>query len=107
MINIDEKLAKNVKMKEIVKKKFLKKKENFDTMIFDVVDVKNSNAIIFMKYHIENTTTISNNFTKLFFKFKSFLKKENTTQTQKKEQKEKKSSKKNKSFEKTKKKSDE
>ena len=33
-------------------------------MMFKVVDVKNSNAVIFMKYHIDDTTTISNSFTK-------------------------------------------
>ena len=64
MINVDEKSTKNVKMKKIIKKKFSKKKENFDTMMFKVVDVENSNAVIFMKYHIDDTTTISDNFTK-------------------------------------------
>ena len=64
MINVDEKPAENVKMKKIVKKKFSKKKENLDTMMFEVVDVKNSNAMIFMKYHIDDTTTISDNSTR-------------------------------------------
>ena len=64
MINVGEKSAKNVKMKRIVKEKFSKKKENFDTMMFEIVDVKDSNVIIFMKYHIDDTTTISNSFTK-------------------------------------------
>ena len=64
MINAGEKSTKNVKMKKIVKKKFSKEKENFDIMIFETVDVKNSNAVIFMKYHIDDTTTISSNFTK-------------------------------------------
>ena len=64
MINVGEKSTKNVKMKKIVKKEFLKKKENLDTMMFEIVDVKNSNAIIFMKYHIDDTTTISNSFTR-------------------------------------------
>ena len=63
MINVGEKSTKNVKMKKIVKKKFSKKK-NFDTMMFEAVDVKNPNAITFMKYHIDDTTTISSNFTK-------------------------------------------
>ena len=75
MINVDEKLTKNVKMKRIVKKRFLKEKENCDTIMFDVVDVKNSNAIIFIKYHVDNTTTTSSSFTKSFFEFKSFFKK--------------------------------
>ena len=63
MINADEKSTKNVKMKRIVKEKF-SKKENPDTMMSEIVDVKNSNAIIFMKYHIDDTTTTSSNFTK-------------------------------------------
>ena len=64
MISADEEPAEDVKMKKIVKKKFLKKKKNSDTMMFKVVDVKNSNAVTFMKYHIDDTTTISGNFTK-------------------------------------------
>ena len=63
MINADEKSAEDVKMKKIVKKKF-SKKENLDTMMFEIVDVKNSNAVIFMKYHINDTMTISDSFTK-------------------------------------------
>ena len=64
MISVDEKPTKNVKMKKIVKEKFSKKKENLDTMMFEVVDVKNSNAVIFMKYYIDDTTTILSNFTR-------------------------------------------
>ena len=64
MINVGEKSTRNVKMKRIVKKEFSKKKENLDTMMFEIVDVKNSNAEIFMKYYVNDTTTISNNFTK-------------------------------------------
>ena len=63
MINVDEKSTKDVKMKKIMKKKF-SKKENFDTMMFEIVDVKNSNAVIFMKYHINDTMTISSSFTR-------------------------------------------
>ena len=63
MISAGEKSAENVKMKKIVKKKF-SKKENLDTMMFEIVDVKNSNAVIFMKYYIDDTTTISSSFTK-------------------------------------------
>ena len=85
IINVDKKLTKNIKMKKIVEKKFSKKKENSDIMIFDVVDVKNSNAMIFIKYHINNTTTISSSFTKFFFEFINFLKEKNTMQTRKKE----------------------
>ena len=58
-------------------------------MMFDAVDVKNSNAMIFIKYYINNTTTISNSFTKFFFEFENFLKEEGTAQTQKKESKKK------------------
>ena len=76
MINVNKKSIKNVKMKEIVEKRFLEKKKNFDTMIFDAVIVKNSNANFFIKYYIDDTTTISNSFTKFFFKFENFLKEE-------------------------------
>ena len=76
MISVGEKSAENVKMKRIVEKKFSKKKEDFDTMMFGIVDVKNSNARTFIKHHIDDTTTISNSFTKFFFEFKNFLKKE-------------------------------
>ena len=64
MINVGEEPAKNVKMKKIMKEKFSKKEKNLDTMMFEIVDVKDSNAVIFMKYHIDDTTTISNSFTK-------------------------------------------
>ena len=64
MINVGEKLTKNVEIKRVVKKKFSKKKENFDIMMFEVVDVKNPNAVTFMKYYINDTTTISSSFTK-------------------------------------------
>ena len=64
MINVGEEPTKNVKMKKIMKKEFSKKKENSDTMMFEIVDVKNPNVVIFMKYHIDDTTTISNSFTK-------------------------------------------
>ena len=64
MISVVEEPTKDVKMKKIVKKKFSKKKKNLDTMMFETVDVKNSNAVTFMKYHIDDTTTISGSFTK-------------------------------------------
>ena len=63
MINVDEKSTEDVKMKKIVKEKFSKKK-NLDTMMFEIVDVKDPNVVIFMKYHINDTTTISNSFTR-------------------------------------------
>ena len=56
-------------------------------MIFEIVDVKNSNAKIFMKYHINDITIISSSFTKFFFEFKNFLKKKSATQTHEKKQK--------------------
>ena len=79
-----------------------KKKENSDIIMFDVVDVKNSNAEIFMKYYIDDIITISNSITKIFFEFESFLKKESAAQMQKKKQKKKLTKNKNESFEKTK-----
>ena len=33
-------------------------------MMFEIVDVKNSNAMIFIKYYINDTMTISSSFTK-------------------------------------------
>ena len=64
MINADEKSTEDVKMKRIVKKKFSKEKKDLDTMMFEIVDVKNSNAMIFIKYHIDDTIMISSSFTK-------------------------------------------
>ena len=72
--------------------------------MFDDVDVKNLNAKFFIKYHINDTTTISNNFTKFFFEFESFLIKESAAQTHEKEQKKEKNSKENKNSKKMKKK---
>ena len=86
MINVDEKLTKNVKIKKVVEEKASKEKKKFNIIIFDDVDVKNLNAEVFMKYYINDTTTISNNFTKSFFKFENFLKKENATQAHEKKQ---------------------
>ena len=64
IISVDEKSAENVKMKKIVKEKFSKEKKNLDMIMFEIVDVKNSNAVIFMKYYINDTMTISSSFTK-------------------------------------------
>ena len=63
MINAGEEPTEDVEMKRIMKKKF-SEKEYFDRMIFEIVDMKNSNAVTFMKYHIDDTTTISSSFTK-------------------------------------------
>ena len=89
MINVDEKLAKNVKMKKIVEKRFSKEKKNSNTIIFEIINVKNPNAEIFIKYHIDDTSTTSSSFTKFFFEFESFLKEKNATQTDEKEQEKK------------------
>ena len=64
MISVGEKPAEDVKMKKIMKKKFSKEEENLDTMMFEVVDVENPNAVTFMKYYINDMTTISSSFTK-------------------------------------------
>ena len=64
IISVGEKSTRNVEMKKIMKKKFSKKKKNLDTIMFEIVDVKDSNAETFMKYHINDTMTISSSFTK-------------------------------------------
>ena len=64
IISVDEKPTEDVKMKKIVKEKFSKEKENLDTMMFEIVDVKDPNAVTFIKYHIDDITTISGSFTK-------------------------------------------
>ena len=87
MISVGEKSTKNVKMKKIIEKKSSEKKKNFHTMMFEIVDVKNSNAKIFMKYHFDDTTTTFDNFMKFFFEFENFLREKNATQTHKKIQK--------------------
>ena len=76
IINVDEKLAENMKMKKIIEKRFSKKKKNFDIMMFKIVNVKNSNAEIFIKYHIDDTTTISSSSIKFLSNSKVFKKKE-------------------------------
>ena len=80
MMNVDEKSAKNVKMKKIVKKKSSKEEKNLNTIMFEVVDVKNSNAKTFMKHHIDDTTSTSNIITKFFFEFENFSKEESAAQ---------------------------
>ena len=83
MISADEKSTKNVKIKRIMKKKFSKKEKDLDIMMFKIVDVKNSNAMTFIKYHIDDTTTISSNFTKE----KNSKKNENESSEETKEEK--------------------
>ena len=106
MINVGEKSTENVKIKKVVEKRFSKEKEKSDIIMFEVIDVKDLNAEIFMKYHIDDTTTISSSFTKFSFEFKDFSRKENAAQTYGKKQKKEENSKKNekKNFDKAKKK---
>ena len=101
-----QEVNKERKNKKNIEKKFLKKKKYSETMMFEIVDVKNSNVKIFIKYYIDDIMTILNNFTKKFFEFINFLKKENVVQTYAHEKKLKKNSKENEneSFEKAKKK---
>ena len=79
MINVDEKSTKNVKIKRVIEERFSKKEKSSDTIMFEIVDVKNSNAEIFIKYHIDDTTTISSSFTKSSFESENFLKEKNAT----------------------------
>ena len=74
-INADEKSAK-MNMKELVKKKFEKKKENSQYIMFEDLVVKNSNAQISAKYYIDDTTSSSNVIENFSFKFKNVLKRE-------------------------------
>ena len=82
MINADEEPTEDVKMKKIVKEKF-SKEENFDTMMFEVAGVKNPNAVTLMKYHIDDTMTISSSFTRE----KNSKKNENESSEEAKEEK--------------------
>ena len=74
-INADEKSAK-MNMKKFMKKKFEKKKENFRYVMFEDFVVKNSNARISTKYHINDTTSFSNIIENFSFKFENVSKKE-------------------------------
>ena len=60
MINVDDKSTENVKIKKIIEKKFSKKKVNSNTIIFEDVNVKNSNARTFMMFYIDDTTLFAN-----------------------------------------------
>ena len=64
MISAGEKPTENVKIKKIIKEKFSKKKKNFDTIMFEIADVKDPNAVTLMKYYIDDMITISSSFTK-------------------------------------------
>ena len=69
-IDADEKSAK-MNMKKLVKKKFEKKKENSRYIMFEDLVVKNSNARVSAKYHINDTTSFSNIIENFSFKFKN------------------------------------
>ena len=74
-INADEKLTKT-NMKKFVKKKFEKKKENFSYIMFEDLVVKNLNARVLTKHHINNTTSFSNIIENFSFEFENVLKRE-------------------------------
>ena len=62
-------------MKKLIEKKFLKKKINLNIMIFEDVNIKNSNARTFIIFYINNTISFASILiSKLLFKVKSFLK---------------------------------
>ena len=74
-INADEKSAK-MNMRKLMKKRFEKKKENSRYIMFEDLVVKNSNARISAKYHINNTMSFSNIIENFSFKFENVLKRE-------------------------------
>ena len=73
-INADEKSAK-MNMKELMKKKFEKKKENFRYVMFEDLVVKNSNMRTSAKYYINDTTSFSNIIENFLCEFENVLKK--------------------------------
>ena len=72
MINIDEKSTENAKVEKIIQKKFSKKKENFDMMMFKIVNVKNLKARIFIIYYIDDTMSSLNIITRRLSNSKVF-----------------------------------
>ena len=74
-INADEKSAK-MNMKELVKKKFEKKKKNFRYVMFEDLVVKNSNMRVSTKHHIDDTTSFSNVIKNFSLEFENFSEKE-------------------------------
>ena len=70
IINVDEKSA-TVNMQRLVKKKFEKKKKNFQYMMFENLVVKNSNVRISTKHYIDNTTLFSSVIENFSFEFKN------------------------------------
>ena len=74
MINVDEKLTKNVKMKKIVEKRFSKKKKNSDTMMLEIVNMKNSNAKSFYKISHRWHDYDFKQLHEIFFRIREFFK---------------------------------
>ena len=64
-------------MRKLVKKKFEKKKENFRYVMFEDLIVKNSNAQISAKHHINDITSFSSVIENFSFEFENFSEKEN------------------------------
>ena len=79
-INADEKSTK-MNIRELVKKKFEKKKENSRCTMFENFVVKNSNARASAKHHINDTTSSLNVIENFSFKFENVSKKENDVLT--------------------------
>ena len=71
-----------MKIKKIIENKFFKKKVTSNGIVFESVNVKNTNARIFMMFYIDNTTSFANTFiSKFLFEFKDFSNIENDAST--------------------------
>ena len=67
-------------MKKMIEEKFSKEKINSNTMMFEGVNVKNSNAQTFIMFYIIDTTSFASIIiSKFLLEFESFLKVENKT----------------------------
>ena len=86
----------------MIKKKFLKKKVNSNTIMFKSINVKNSNVQTFIIFYIDDTTSFASTFiSKFLFEFESFLKIENNTSTRTQAKKENSKKEKKENFEET------
>ena len=75
MMSVDEKSTKNLKMKNMIEKNFS------NTMIFESINMKTSNAQTII-FHIDDSTSFTNIFiSKPLLEFESFLKIENEMST--------------------------
>ena len=74
-INADEKSAK-MNMRKLMKKKFEKKKENFQYVMFEDLVVKNSNVRASAKHHIDDTTSSLNVIENFSFEFENVSERE-------------------------------